>query len=382
MLEEPFRVRSKRRQLDDEPTVTIVGVAEPGFTASSLTSDAGVRADNDEGADDAELGRARWRGAGFGLRAAAGRDRPARAPPTASRTSLEQDLTAPMFSGSSQLQRQRYRENRLAIIDASQEIGLPDRNDDAAMGRDGDGGGRALIACANIANLLLARGAARQREIAVRLALGATRGRIVRQLLAESLLLGFVGGILGLAIAAAGAPAILTFFVSPDSPQPISTAPDWRVLLFTIGLSVATGVLFGLAPALQSTRPNVTPTLKDQATSVLGGHARLRKVLVASQMALSLLLLIGAALFIRTIYNLRSVDIRFDTSRLISFGMNPTLSGYRPDRSRQLIKTLIERLNHIPGVDGTGIATIRLLEGNQWSTGMTIEGYQPSRTSA
>ena len=120
----------------------------------------------------------------------------------------------------------------------------------------------------------------------------------------------------------------LGFFVSPDAPAPISTSPDWRILAFTFAISTLTGILFGMAPAIQSTRPDVAPTLKDQAGSVLGGHARLRKGLVASQIAISLLLVIGAALFTRTLGNLLAVDIGFDSSRVISFGVDPTLNGY------------------------------------------------------
>jgi predicted permease len=243
----------------------------------------------------------------------------------------------------------------------------------------GTAAGVLLIACANIANLLLARGAARQREIAVRLALGATRARIVGQLLVESLLLALAGGLLGLGIGALTAPVVLGFFVNPDLPQPISTAPDWRILAFTGLIAMATGVLFGLVPALQSTRPNVAPTLKDQGTSVLGGQGRLRKVLVASQIAVSLLLLIGAALFIRTLDNLLRVDIGFETTRLLSFGTDPSLSGYDPQRTRTFTRTLLDRLNQMPGVDAAGLATMRLLEGNQWSTTMTVDGYKPKQ---
>jgi len=233
-----------------------------------------------------------------------------------------------------------------------------------------------LIACANVANLLLARGAARQREIAVRLALGATRSRIAGQLLVESLLLALAGGAAGVAIAAVGAPAVLAFFVSPDAPAPISTAPDWRVLAFTFAISTLTGILFGMAPAIQSTRPAVAPTLKDQAGSVLGGRARLRKVLVASQIAISLMLLIGAALFTRTLGNLLAVDIGFDSSRVISFGIDPTLNGYDAPRTRQFTKALLAKLDATAGVESAGIASMRILEGNQWTTSITVEGYQ------
>jgi putative ABC transport system permease protein len=235
-----------------------------------------------------------------------------------------------------------------------------------------------LIACANVANLLLARGAGRQREMAVRLALGASRTRLVKQLLVESVMLSAAGGVLGLAVAWVGATMLLGFFGNPEGPQPVSTAPDLRILAFTFAVSTLTGILFGLAPALQSTRPSVAPTLKDQAGSVLGGgQARLRKALVASQVAVSLLLLIGAGLFIRTLHNLTAVDLGLKTANLVAFAIDPSLNGYTPPRSAQLSKDLLERLRTTPGVTSAGFATVRILEDNQWTTSMTIEGYTP-----
>jgi len=294
------------------------------------------------------------------------------------KTLLERDLTDSSFASASAATRSRYLENRLALPDASRgRSGLRRTLTTPLWLLMATAAGVLLIACANIANLLLARGAARQREIAVKLALGATRGRIIGQLLVESLMLALAGGLLGIAISAATAPVILGFFVNPDVPQPISTVPDWRILGFTGLVAMLTGILFGIAPALQTTRPNVGPTLKDQATNVLGGQARLRKVLVGSQIALSLLLLIGAALFIRTLDNLLKVDIGFETGRLLSFSIDPSLNGYDPPKLRLFAKTLLERLNREPGVEGAGLAGIRLLEGNQWSASMTVEGYQP-----
>jgi predicted permease len=208
----------------------------------------------------------------------------------------------------------------------------------------------------------------------VRLALGATRRRLVRQLFVESVLLSLAGGLAGLAVGAAGAPLVLGLFVSTETSQVISTAPDWRILAFTFGVATLTGVLFGLAPALQSTRPDVAPTLKDESGSVVGGQARLRKVLVATQVGISLLLLIGAGLFIRTLDNLLSVDVGFRTERLISFGLDPSLNGYPAERVRTLARTLLERLRATPGIDSAGFAVVRLLEGNQWNSTMTVEG--------
>ena len=227
-----------------------------------------------------------------------------------------------------------------------------------------------------MANLLLARAAGRQREIATRLSLGATRARLVQQLLVESLALSVVGGFVGLVLALGGAPLVLSFFVDPNGPPVMSTAPDLRILAFTFGLAVATGIVFGLAPAFSSTRADLAPTLKAESTSVMGGRGRMRKALVASQVAVSLLLLLGAGLFIRTLSNLTTVDLGFRTRNLIAFEVDPSRNGYDGPRTRQFAKTLLERLQAMPGVESAGLATVRILEGDQWGSGMTIEGYQ------
>jgi predicted permease len=293
------------------------------------------------------------------------------------RTVLEGDLADRGFAEVAAPDRERYAANQLSLLDASKGRSSMRRALTTPLWvLMATAAGVLLIACANIANLLLARGAARQREIAVRLALGASRRRIVSQLMVESLLLGAAGGLLGVAVSALAAPIVLGFFVSADAPRPISTLPDWRILAFTGGLAMLTGLLFGLAPAFQSTRTSVGPTLKEHATSVLGGQARLRKALVAVQIALSLLLLIGAALFVRTLDNLLRIDLGFESGRLLSFSVDPSLSGYDPPKLRQFVRTLRERLERTPGVDAAGIAGIRLLEGNQWNASIVVEGYK------
>jgi predicted permease len=233
-----------------------------------------------------------------------------------------------------------------------------------------------LIACANVANLLLARATARQREIALRLALGASRMRIVQQLLIESLVLALLGGAAGLLLSTWGAHALLGFFVDPEQPVTITASPDLRILAFNFLIALFTGILFGLVPALQSTRPALAPTLKDSAGAVLGGgHVRLRKGLVATQVALSLLLLIGAGLFIRSLSKLMAVDPGFKTTNMLTFSLDPALNGYAAVRAKQYYRDLLQRLNSTPGVTGAGFTTIALLEGNQWSSTVTVEGY-------
>jgi predicted permease len=238
-----------------------------------------------------------------------------------------------------------------------------------------------LIACANIANLLLARATGRQKEIAVRLAMGATRGRIVVQLLTETLSLSALGGILGLALAFWADKALMALYLPSDSGNlNISTAPDLRILLFTLAVTVATGLVFGLAPALQSTRPDVGRTLKDQAGAVVGGgHGRLRNALVVTQVALSLLLLIGAGLFLRSLKNLSNLGPGFPADRLVGFNIDPSLNGYTPARLNTFYQQLTENLNAIPGVKSVAVAQMRIMEDNEWDSGMTAEGYSPTK---
>jgi predicted permease len=233
-----------------------------------------------------------------------------------------------------------------------------------------------LIACGNVANLLLVRATGRQREIAVRLALGAGRGQIIRQLLVESVLLSLTGGVAGVAVAYAGVRAMLSFLPQGTSPLGLSATPDGRILLFNFAVALGTGLLFGLVPALKATNPDVAPTLKSQAGSVTGtGHARLRKSLVVAQVTLSLLLLIGAGLFIRSLRNLRAMGPGFPTSNLIAFHVDPSLNGYDLTRTKSFYRELNRNLAGMPGVQSASLAFIGILEDNEWDMGVNVEGY-------
>jgi predicted permease len=235
-----------------------------------------------------------------------------------------------------------------------------------------------LIACANVANLLIARATSRQKEIAVRLALGSSRGRIVSQLLVESLLLSITGGLAGLVLAFWTDHALISFLPTSSVPMAISPVPDWRVLGFNLGLSVLTGIIFGLVPALQSTRPELARTLKDQAGAVVGGTSvGLRKLLVIAQISLSLLLLIGAGLFIRSLQNLKDLDPGFRTSNLLAFKVDPISSGYKTERAKQFYSQLKDNLESLPGVTGASLAVVPVMEGDEWDQWVTIDGYSP-----
>jgi predicted permease len=233
-----------------------------------------------------------------------------------------------------------------------------------------------LIACSNLANLLIARASARQKEIAVRLALGSGRGRLVRQLLVESILLAALGGSLGVGLAVMVDKALIGFLPSGHTPLSLSSTPDWTVLAFTIAISLVAGALFGLVPALQATRPKLADTLKDQAGAVIrGSSAGLRKGLVVAQVSLSLLLLIGAGLFLQSLRNLKRLNPGFDVRNLLAFNVDPTTNRYDRKFTTDYFRRLDERLSALPGVEAHTFAVVPLLEDNEWDNWVTIEGY-------
>ncbi len=241
-----------------------------------------------------------------------------------------------------------------------------------------------LIACANVAGLTLARSSARQREMAVRLALGGGRWRIARQLLTESMMLSLAGGALGALLAHWGVHALQALFTnSSDQPFPFIVAPDWRVLAFTLSVSVFTGLLFGVAPALRGTRVDLAPALQGGSStsrSIAGRGFHLRGALVVAQVALSILVLVGAGLLVRTLQNLRAVDPGFDTHNVLLFEVNPSLLGYRDERIQGLYRGLRDRFAAIPGVVSASYASDPLLSGSLSATDLHLPG-QPEKSS-
>ena len=224
-----------------------------------------------------------------------------------------------------------------------------------------------LIVCANVANLLLARAATRHRDIAIRLSIGASRLRIVRQMLTESLVLACAGGLLGVLVGAWARRLV------PDTlgqPGPI----DGRVLAFTIVVVGATGLAFGLAPALTATRVTLSETLNEQGRGVVGSRRLLSKALLVAQVALALVLLVGAALFVRTVRNLRDVDVGFNPNNLLLFTINPQLNHYEPARVMALYRDLLDRLRAVPGVRDAALSQPALLAGSTNVGGVFIEG--------
>ncbi len=233
-----------------------------------------------------------------------------------------------------------------------------------------------LIACANVANLLLARGASRSQEMAVRGALGGGRRHLVLQLLAESVMLGLLGGAAGLLVARWTLHVIGTM-LPPDAAVVVSLGIDPVVVAFSAGLSILTGILFGLYPALHATRSDLISVLRVSSAQPSGSRAaqRYRSVLVTAQFALSMALLVGAGLFIRSLVAVSRVDLGIETDDVVTFGVSPSLNGYEPERSLDLLQRTEERLATVPGVTAVSAALVPVLGGSNWGTDVAVEGF-------
>jgi predicted permease len=297
-------------------------------------------------------------------------------------TLLEMEVKEPAFARASAYTKTRFLQGQLSVLSGAQgKSRLRGGLRKPLWVLMGLVGGVLLIACANVAGLLVARAAARQREVAIRLALGASRARIVQQMLVESLLIAFAGSAAGLALAMGATGPLLTLLVPAEQQVAVTAAMDFRLLAFAFGATLLTGVLFGLVPALQAARPRLATTLKDQAGSVAGGGAlRLRKALVVAQVALSLLLLIGAGLFIRSVQRLMTVDLGFRAAQLVSFSVDPTLNGYSRAHRRELHHALLDRLQATPGVDSVALSAIGPLGAGGWDNWITVEGYKTAES--
>ncbi|HXN96663.1 MAG TPA: ABC transporter permease [Candidatus Acidoferrales bacterium] len=227
------------------------------------------------------------------------------------------------------------------------------------------------LACLNVSGLFLARGSARDREIATRLALGASRGRLGRQLLADSLLIALVGGLLGIAAAPIAVRTLIAFLPLGTAPTALHANVNSRLLLFAFVASVAAGLLSGLAPAWQAGRRSLVSSLRERGGTAFGG-VRLRKVIVTAQIALTLTLVVGAALFVRTLDALMAKGPGFTTSSLISFGIDSLRSGYSPAEGNRLIRHIDEAIRQSPITQASAIARFALLTGGSWNDPMTI----------
>ena len=235
-----------------------------------------------------------------------------------------------------------------------------------------------LIACANLASLLVARGEARQREIALRLTLGAGRWRLVRQLVAESLVLALAGGLAGVLLASWTLSLIIRAVPENIGASGLTSQLDYRVLIFAAAVSVLTGILFGLAPAVRATRADIQTILKDQGSSVSAGrtNVRTRKVLLAGQIALTAVLLAAAGLFAHSLLNLNTQDLGVRTDHVLQFSISPELNGYTPPQSVALVDQLRKNIASLPGVRAVSASEIPMLASSNSSSNITVEGYK------
>jgi predicted permease len=239
-----------------------------------------------------------------------------------------------------------------------------------------------LIACANLANFLLARAIARQREVATRLALGSSRGRIVRQSLLEALLLSFSGGLFGLGLAFAATRLLIAFVAQGTANTPLDARPDSTVLWFTFGISLLAGLLFGLAPALLGSRSSAIPTLNANARTAAGSGGRVTrwwpKALVTAQIIFCLLLLVAAGLFLGTLRNLEDQDFGFQRTHLLVAQFAPEIAGYKPEQVPALNQRVLDRLSSIPGVRSAALSEAPPISFGSWRSNFSASGYTPA----
>lgn len=240
-----------------------------------------------------------------------------------------------------------------------------------------------LIACANVANLLLARSTARRKEIAVRLALGASRSRLMRQLMTESVLLAFLGGSTGLVLSWWTTNLLMALKPSVPLPINVNVSTDWRVVLFTFLFSLLAGVIFGLVPALQASKPDIVPVLKDESSAFGYRHSllSLRNMLVVAQVAMSLVVLIGAGLFLRSLRNAQSIKPGFDASQVLALSFATGAQGYDEPQSRLFYQQLVGRVQALPGVEAASIARsapLSYLYAPALAAPTIVEGHEPA----
>ena len=291
---------------------------------------------------------------------------------------LADEATDPAFNGASAETRRAFLAGRLTVLPAPQGPGILRESLDLPLRLlMAAAFGVLLIACANVANLLIARGVSRQRELALRVALGAGRARLAWLMLAEALLLAVAGSAVGLVLAGWGVSVLVAMFAPTDVAFPVQVTADGRILAFTIAVTALTVLGSGLVPALRSLPPSLAPALKAAGGGVVREQPRLRRTLVAVQVGLSFLLLAGSGLFLRSLDNLQRTPSGLAVDHVLSFQVSPDAGGYSAARSRQFVDALLLRAQSLPGVRAAGVATIGILEGGGWSPAVTVEGFMP-----
>ena len=364
-------------------SMTIVGVGPEGFTGTTLGSQPEIytpitmRGLMESGFNGFDNRRSYWAYV-FGRLAPGVTLENAQAALTPQYRAIITSIEAPLQTGMSDATMQRFKDKPIVLSaglrgqsQVHEEAGTPLTLLFAVTGVV------LLIACANIANLLLARSAARANEMAVRLSIGASRRRLIGQLLLESCLLAVMGGLAGLLVAQ-WTLNIIGAMLPADAAATLAFRLDWNVMAFAAALSLATGVLFGLFPAIHSTRPDLATTLKGTAGQPSGARsaARFRTALVVGQMALSMALLASAGLFTKSLFNVSRVDLGLEIDHLVTFSISPELNGYSAEKSKAIFETIEDELMALPGVTGVTGSLVPLLAGSNWGTDVSVQGFK------
>jgi len=364
--------------------MTIVGVAAPRFAGVDNTSPADLfvplmmKAQMTPTWNDLDSWRSRWITVMGRLKPGVSREQAAAAMNVVYRQLLAEDFKTVVRTPSSTF-KDRFLAKNLSVLPGNKgRSGLRQQFSTPLIVLMGMVGLVLLIACANVANLLLARAASQQKEVAIRLALGAGTWRVVRQRLTESFVLALTGAILGVLFAWWTTTVLIETLPFERAALSLSPDPDLRVVLFAVAISCVTALLFGLAPAFQASKPALTTALKEEVGSIAGGgrQARFRKGLVVAQVALSVLLLAGAGLFARSLYNLRTLNPGFVTDNLLQFSFDPSLSGYDHARSIALFDRMQSELAALPGVNSVAAAVVPALTESMWSSTVRVQGYE------
>jgi predicted permease len=293
------------------------------------------------------------------------------------RSILEMEVREPGFREFTTADREIFLRNRIQLLPGS-ENGLREYMRKPLWLLVALTGAVLLLACANLASLLLARATAREHEFAVRLAIGASRARIVRQLLVECLLLSGAGALLGLALAFIADRVLEKMYLSADAASQFSVSPipDARMLLFALCAMFLTSFAFGLLPAIQGSRTEIAPAITERSVSGAARSLVLRRTLVGTQLALSLLLLVGAGLLVRTLRNLENQGPGFPTDHLLTFEINPSLNGYSDEQTKDFFERLALNLQTMPGVSSVGLSTMPILKGYAWQNAVEGKDFQ------
>jgi predicted permease len=371
-----------RTMLVNGQTLTIVGVAPAGFTGTTLGLEPQVfvpitmRAVLVPGVRGFERRDSYWAYLFARLKPDVSLER-ASAGINAQYHAIVNDVEAAQQKGMSDQTMARFRAKPLVVKPGGHgQSSVPNEAKTPLLILLGVTGLVLLIACANIANLLLARSAARSGEMAIRLSIGASRWQLIRQLLTESCLLAIIGGVAGLGVARATL-ALIVSMMPAEAAQSMHFSIDGTVVLFAAALSVATGLLFGLFPALHSTRPDLVSTLKGVSGQPSGakGAKWFRTSLATAQIALSMTLLAAAGLFLKSLINVSHVDLGLRSDHMLTFGISPSLNGYTSERTRLLIERLEADLSHAPGITAVTVSMVPALSNSNWGNDVSVQGF-------